>query len=173
MLDNMLYYVPTCPYQFLCPWHVSKQHHRFNSLCGKGLLTIKDTQGTIAYNKHTSLPTLPTVSVLASHHGLVSIWSTPPMVPTVKGNLTPSQHVKLILHECFNHVSWSVWILGLEVSSWMLTRPYQSVWIQCAVRANLANHGESLIPKTTKVSLLLILHLVQGLAPTKWRPPIT
>jgi len=78
----------------------------FTSQHDHGILTIHNQQITVPYNEHTGLPLVFTVSGCNRYQAFLStaMQTLDPAI-CIKGNLTPSQRVKLILHERCNHVN--------------------------------------------------------------------
>jgi hypothetical protein len=85
--------------------NTSGEQDGFNSMSEQRVLTINDTTITIGYHKHTGLPMLPIISVLTAPYGLLTMTTPTNFDLTIHGNLSPSQRVKLILHDHFNHIN--------------------------------------------------------------------
>jgi hypothetical protein len=110
MLHNVLY-VPDCPVRVLYPRHLAENREYpvdgFHSLRDIGILTIEEKPIIVCYNTQTGLPLIKTVPTLPA-----CLMASPPPItsglsPSIHGNLSPSQRIKLILHERYNHVHFS------------------------------------------------------------------
>jgi hypothetical protein len=108
-LDNVLF-IPACPVRLLCPRHVAENTASpmdgFTSHHDHGILTIHNKRITVPYNEHTGLPLIFTASGCSRYQVfLPTAMQTSDPTLCIKGNSTPSQRVKLILHERCNHVN--------------------------------------------------------------------
>jgi hypothetical protein len=113
-LKNTLY-VPSCNVRLLCPRHLAactdEANDGFNSIRDQGILTCYGKTILVPYHAKTGLPIVTTASGLQRFQGLAAIAassSSPSTAsPKTLQNLTPAQHVKLLLHERCNHKSMS------------------------------------------------------------------
>jgi hypothetical protein len=114
-LKNTLY-VPDCKVRLLCPRHLAActdvATDGFNSIRDNGILTCYGHQIEVPYHVKTGLPIIATTSGLDRFHSHNSALHDSTLTANTfsintKQNLTPSQHMKLLLHERCNHKSMS------------------------------------------------------------------
>lgn len=148
MYNNVL----ECPVRFLCLRHLAEntgiQTDGFTSRWDIGILKINNSVITVPYNVQTGLPIISTIPVSAtSFNATVPSSSSTNSTSNQYGNLTPSQHVKLILHERCNHVNFgklNAWILQgvLHVEKSIANAP-DPICLACQFsKANKKFHGK-------------------------------
>jgi hypothetical protein len=107
-LDNVLF-VPDCPNRPLCPRHIAEHSGGpadvFTALRDHGILTIKGKAITVPYQKSSGLPYIFSAPGITSYNTFLSHQHSHSSGVSLNGNLSPMQHVKLLLHESCNHVN--------------------------------------------------------------------